>query len=232
MRRTRGFTLVELMVALFAMALLAVLSWRGLDGMARARDITQQRSDEVLALQVGLAQWSADLEGIIELRGMKSLDWNGRVLRMTRRSSASPADGVLVVGWTLRPAQGRSMWLRWQSPPATTRGEIEEAWQRADQWARNPGTDDAAREVAVTPLDDWQLFYFRDNAWTNPQSSDVTSTSIAQVQSPQGGAAPAPGRGGSAQNLPDGVRLVLALPAGGAITGTVTRDWARPELTK
>ena len=30
----RGFTLVELLVALFAMALLAVMSWRGLDGMS------------------------------------------------------------------------------------------------------------------------------------------------------------------------------------------------------
>ena len=33
---SRGFTLVELLVALFALALLAVLGWRGLDGMVRA----------------------------------------------------------------------------------------------------------------------------------------------------------------------------------------------------
>ena len=36
-RTQRGFTLVELLVALFAMALLAIMSWRGLDGMTRAQ---------------------------------------------------------------------------------------------------------------------------------------------------------------------------------------------------
>ena len=41
MQRQRGFTLVELLVALMVMALLAVLSWRGLDGMTRAQTQTQ-----------------------------------------------------------------------------------------------------------------------------------------------------------------------------------------------
>lgn len=227
MQRQRGFTLVELMVALFAMALLAILSWRGIDGMVRSKEITQQRADEVLALQVGLSQWSADFDAITELRGMKALDWNGRVMRLTRRSSASPTDGVLVVGWTLRAAQGRTMWLRWQSMPVTTRGQIEEAWQRADQWARNPGSDDLAREVAIVPLDEWQLFYFRDNAWTNPQSSDVTSTSIVAAVAPAAGAS-APANPASVQNLPDGVRLVITLAPGQAISGAITRDWVRP----
>ena len=31
-----GFTLIELLVAISIMALLAILSWRGLDGMSRA----------------------------------------------------------------------------------------------------------------------------------------------------------------------------------------------------
>ena len=52
-RGVRGFTLIELMVALFAMALLAVMSWRGLDGMSRAQAQTEARSSEVLTLQVG-----------------------------------------------------------------------------------------------------------------------------------------------------------------------------------
>ena len=66
-RRCRGFTLVELLVALVAMALLAVLSWRGLDGMSRAQAQTEARADEVLTLQVGLSQWAADLDAIMQL---------------------------------------------------------------------------------------------------------------------------------------------------------------------
>jgi general secretion pathway protein J len=225
MRRSRvqGFTLVELLVALFAMALLAVLSWRGLDGMTRAQAQTEARADDVLALQVGLAQWGADLDALTQVPGVRALDWNGQVLRLTRRSSASPSDGVLVVGWTRRIDNGNGVWLRWQSTPVTTHGELQQAWARADLWARNPGTEERAREVAVMPLEDWQLFYFRENAWTNPQSSDETSSSVAQAARN-----PASGPQASAGTLPDGVRLVLDLPPGQALNGTITRDWVRP----
>lgn len=221
-RRVRGFTLVELLVALFVMALLAVLSWRGLDGMIRAREQTATRADDVLALQVGLEQWGADLDALVALPGMKAIEWNGRVLRMTRRSTTAPADGIMVVAWTRRVDNGRSLWLRWQAPPATTRGDLVDAWLRADQWSQAPGDEARAREVAIVPLDDWQIFFFRENAWTNPQSSDVTSNSII--------AAAAGGAGTTPQTLPDGVRLVLALPANGAIAGTLSRDWVRPTL--
>ena len=97
LRRVHGFTLVELLVALFAMALLAVMSWRGLDGMTRAQAATAARADEVLTLQVGLAQWSADLDAIVDMAPAPALNWNGRVLRLTRRDTVNPASGVLVV---------------------------------------------------------------------------------------------------------------------------------------
>jgi general secretion pathway protein J len=217
-RASRGFTLVELLVALVALALLAVMSWRGLDGMTRAQQQTEARSDEVLTLQVGLAQWGADLDGLMQLPQQTAIDWNGRVLRLTRRGSASVTDGVLVVGWTRRVVNGNGIWLRWQSPQVTTRGELEEQWQNADLWSQNPGDQERLYEVPVTPLEDWQIFYFRENAWTNPQSSAATT---GAPQLPATGAPPP---------IPDGVRLVLTLPPGQAITGTLTRDWVRPTV--
>jgi general secretion pathway protein J len=222
---SRGFTLVELLVALFAMALLAVMSWRGLDGMTRAQAQTGARADEVLTLQVGLSQWSADLDAVMQLPQMAALDWNGRVLRMTRRGTATPGDGMLVVAWTRRIVNGQGTWLRWQSPQVTTRGELEAQWQRADLWSQNPGDDEKRGEVTVTPLEDWRIFYFRENAWTNPQSSDASSTASTPPAALQGlpntPAAPV---------LPDGIRLVLTLPPGQAISGALTRDWVRPTL--
>jgi general secretion pathway protein J len=227
MRRQAGFTLIELLVALFALSLLAVLSYRGLDGMMRAQASTEARADEVLTLQTGLAQWAADLDAIEQIPGLKAIEWNGRVLRLTRRSTASPTDGLLVVAWARRIVGDKSMWLRWQSPPVTTRGDIDQAWQHADLWSQNASSDDLAREVAVTPLDDWQIFFFRENAWTNPQSSDVTSVSIASVArtAASGTAAVNP------TQQPDGVRLVLQLPGNQAVAGTITRDWVRPQVT-
>ena len=223
-RAARGFTLVELLVALFAMALLAIMSWRGLDGMTRAQSQTQGRSDELLTLQVGLAQWTTDLDALLQLPQATALDWNGRVLRMTRRGTAAAPDRALVVAWARRAVDGNGTWLRWQSPPVATRGELEQAWQQADIWAQNPGDEQKAREVAVVPLDEWQIFFFRGDAWTNPLSSDAPA--VAATPPPAGETA-----GPSVGIVPDGVRLVLTLPPGRAIGGKLTRDWVRPTLS-
>jgi general secretion pathway protein J len=238
--RSRGFTLVELMVALFALSLLAIMSWRGIDGMTRAQQMTATRADEVLTLQIGLAQWSNDLDALQQLPRMSALDWNGRVLRMTRRGTPWPpgtpgiagqagtSPGIVVVAWTRRDTDGIGTWLRWQSPPATTRAQVEEAWQRADVWSQSPGADERRLEVAVVPLADWQLFYYRGDAWTNPLSSDAPGVT-APPTADQSGQPGAPGLQAAAV-LPDGVRLVLTLPPGNAITGVISRDWARPTV--
>ena len=219
-RRQQGFTLVELLVALVVMALLAVMSWQGLDGMARATAQTRQRADALMALQTGLAQWAVDLDamvampppaarppqnsGTVDLPG--PLDWNGRVLRITR-TDAMGEGGLRVVAWSRREVQGAPQWLRWQSEPLQDSAALQAAWQQAAVWAQNPGDAERRREVSITPLAEWQVFYFRNDAWSNPLSS--------------AGAAPA---------APDGVRLVLTLPPGESLSGTLTRDWVRPTV--
>ncbi|MBI5276434.1 MAG: prepilin-type N-terminal cleavage/methylation domain-containing protein [Burkholderiales bacterium] len=219
MRSGRGFTLVELLVALGVMGLLAIMSWRGLDGMTRAHELTGARNDEVLALQTGLAQWGADLDAVVPLAQMPALEWNGRVLRITRRGTASVIDGIHVVAWARRDGH----WLRWETPSLATRGEVESAWQQADLWAANPSDEQRRWEVKVTPLADWQLFYYRNDAWTNPQSSAGQAGPPAAL--PGGTPSAAAGRGA---NIPDGVRLVLELPPGLALAGRITRDWVNP----
>ena len=212
-RRSRGFTLIELLVALAVMALLAIVSWRGLDGMVRAQEQTRQRGDELLVLQAALAQWGTDLDALLPLAHTVPLDWDGQVLRITRRSSAVPDPGALVVAWTRRNVQGQSQWLRWQSPPLRTRAEWQQAWQQAAIWSRNPSDADQRAEMRLMPLTDWQIFYYRGGAWSNPQSSSGTNPE-----------ADAP----ASVTLPDGVRLQLELPPGQALAGRLTRDWVNP----
>lgn len=230
--RVRGFTLIELLVAVAVMALMAGLSWRGLDGMVRAQAQTQQRSDAALTLQAGLGQWKADLDALQPLPQTQTLDWDGRGLRIIRRNTATPGGGLLVVAWTRRNVNGVDQWLRWQSPPQFSRGELQNAWRQAAQWAQNPGDEEKQYEVRIAALAQWQIFYFRGNAWTNPLSSgsDTPSANTGNAVPPVSGneqAAAAPDL-----TLPDGVRLVLTLPPGEALSGNLTLDWVRPALEK
>lgn len=213
--RMRGFTLIELLVAISLMALMAALSWRGLDGMTRAQTQMRQHSDAVLALQAALAQWGADLDALATQPNTPSLDWDGRALRILRRGTATPGAGLRVVAWSRRTIDGTGQWLRWQSPPLTTRDELQLAWQKAAAWAQNPSAQERQREVRIAPLDQWQIFYYRSDAWSNPLSSAGSASE---------------GKVATDLSIPDGVRLVLTLSPGQAISGLVTRDWVRPSV--
>lgn len=231
-RPEHGFTLIELLVAIGLLALMAVMTWRGLDGISRAQGQLQQRSDEVQTLQATLGQWTADLDALAEQPNWKTLDWDGRSMRLLRSDSSASADGLRVVAWMRRGVGGAAQWVRWQSGTLTTRTQLELAWQRAQRWAQTPNPEDAAREVATIALEDWQIFYYRGNAWTNPLSSAGNSAAAppAPPTAAASDAAPAPNLPAKQEPLPDGVRLVLRLPDGQALGGTLTRDWVRPVL--
>ena len=115
------------------------------------------------------------------------------------------------------------MWLRWQSPPLQTLGQWQQAWDSAAQWARNPGDAERAGEVAILPLEQWRLLYYRGGAWSNPQSS-ATSASASTTETAAGAAVSATPR----TPLPEGVRLEITLPPGVALQGTLTYDWFNP----
>ena len=220
---SRGFTLIELLVALAAMALLALLSWRGIDGMARTQLSMRQRTASVTSLQIGLTQWTADLDAVAETGLVSGVDFDGTVLRLTRRDFGSEGSPVRVVGWTRRAVDvtnGTGSWARWQSNPARTRGELQQAWAQAQRWAQAPGISPAQREVTLTGLDQWQIFFYRNNAWSNPQSAADRAATAASAT--VAGVAVVP--------LPDAIRLVLTLPSGQALTGVLTKDWIRPVI--
>jgi len=214
MRSTKGFTLIELLVAIAVMALLALMSWRGLDGMARAQEQNRERGDALLTLQAALSQWSADLDATTSLAQTRAMDWDGRVLRLTRRSADSAQPVVYVVAWTMRAdAAVGARWQRWQSPGFTTRPEWQQAWDRAAAWGQDGGINNnelRGAELGLMPLEAWQLYYFRNDNWSPAVSADALGA----------GAPP-----------PDGVRLVLSLPPGPALAGLLTRDWVRPAAT-
>ena len=250
----RGFTLIEVLVALSVMALLALMSWRGLDGMARVQTDMRERVDGVVSVQTGLSQWSSDLDAVVETALVSGIDYDGRVLRLTRRDASLAGSPLRVVGWARRvidgTQDGRGSWARWQSQPLRTRAELQEAWQQVENWAQSPSAADRQREVAVLGLDQWQIFYYRNNAWSNPLSTaSAAGINPAQVAAVPVPAVPASGAttttptatatagtgastgigldGVALVPLPDGIRLVLSLTAGQPLTGVLTKDWLR-----
>ena len=229
-RQPRGFTLVEVLVALSIMAVIALLSWRGIDGMLRAQDSTRRYTDEVLAIQAGLSQWRADLDAMMSwpsapptpgapaaapgAAAQRSLAWDGSTLRITRASAGEPAAGLRVVAWARRGASGQ--WQRWQSPPLLSQAAWAAAWEAAAAWGQSGGEatgalPGGAQAVTLAAALDWQLYYFRNNAWTSPLSSGAES-------------------GSQTYTLPDGVRLLLTLAPGQALAGPLTLDWVRPDF--
>lgn len=226
--RQGGFTLIELLIAITLMAVLAGLSWRGIDGLIRTRDVTQTQVSQVAVVQTVLAQWQADLDALHSSSVSASgLQWDGRVLRMVRRASSWRADasdpGLWVVGWTRRsdPSQNAAgQWVRWQSPAIQDLAQLKQAWAQVEQWGQNRSANDAAYETNLLPLQQWQITYFRGNAWTNPLSSAGNS-----------GNAGTSSNDASKTELPDAIRLQVDLPSSTGVNGRLTLDWVRPNFS-
>ena len=64
--RAGGFTLVELLVAISILAIVAVLGWRGLDGIVRARVALTQQMETTRGMQLAFAQMQSDCEHIAQ----------------------------------------------------------------------------------------------------------------------------------------------------------------------
>jgi len=219
--RQRGLTLIELLIAISLMAFLSLLGWRGLDTMLRSKDTTQQYSQYISRVQTSLAQWRWDLNAMQVVGGINDagLAWDGRVLRMIRRTSVQTSNaqeaGLCVVAWTLRinASTGKGEWVRWQSQPMNDIASLQQAWNIATQWGQGAQTN-TSNETVLIPIDEWQIYYLRSNAWSNPLSSaDPTSSGSGSI------------------SPPDAVRLSIDLPSAALLHGRLTLDWSRPNFS-
>lgn len=232
---TRGFTLIEMLVALAVMALLALMSWRGLDAMLRAQQVTAGHHAALQSLQGGLAQWQMDLDALVETPYVNAVEWDGRVLRVLRRSPPGRSESLQVVAWALGTANTANAnaanelpsqlhWLRWQSLSLQSRADLLAAWADAAAWGGRAEAASGAQVVAVAPMAAWQVYYFRSGAWV---AADKLLGGIGM-----GGAGnAASGARPSLGDLPEGLRLQLEMPeenSPGPLQGVLQSDWFNP----
>ncbi len=139
LRLVRGFTLIELLVAIAILAVVAVLSWRGLDQIIRGRQIiTHAMEDERVFAQlfdqmrIDVRKASSDDEA-----GQAAVSLSGNVVQIVRELDVpGVAPRLQVVRY--RMAQGRI--VRYASPPLANVGELRRALGGGenDAWSAVP----------------------------------------------------------------------------------------------
>lgn len=122
----RGFTLIELLVAIAIMAVIAVLSWRGLDQIIRGRQtITNAMEDERVFAQlfdqmrIDARQAASDDES-----GQPAVSLAGGGLQIVRQL-ALPGSAPRLQVVRYRVTEGRV--IRYASPPLASVGDLRSA---------------------------------------------------------------------------------------------------------
>ncbi|WP_116118590.1 type II secretion system protein J [Paraburkholderia sp. BL6669N2] len=183
----RGFTLIELLVAIAILAVIAVLSWRGLDQIIRGRQtITSAMEDERVFAQlfdqmrIDARQAASDDEA-----GQAAVSVSGSVLQIVREFRLPGAAPRLQVV-RYRVSDGRV--IRYASPPLANMGELQRALRdgEGEGWSGVPlmgGVGSISAQVYVPKV-----------GWTTQMGEVQSAITEADnnLKVPQLGSAPLP----------------------------------------
>jgi general secretion pathway protein J len=164
MKRTRGlprgFTLVELLVAIGILAMVAVLGWRGLDGIVRARVALTEQMEMTRGMQLAFAQMQSDCEHaadatLLGRRPYLAQDDNRLTLIRTVFNENEPAR-LQVVAYRL--VNGNL--LRRESTATRDLLELDALWQ-----ASLSDTDPTPPVRLQGSVDSMGVLVWQNNAW-------------------------------------------------------------------
>lgn len=129
--RPRGFTLIELLVAISILAIVAVLGWRGLDSIVRARIALTADLEQTRGMQLAFAQLQSDCARIaanstIPNRAPLVAD-EGRLMLVRNVYAENQPSRLQVVSYRVRDG----VLTRHESIATRDLNEIDTAWTAA-----------------------------------------------------------------------------------------------------
>lgn len=225
--RGRGFTLIELLVAISILAIVAVLGWRGLDGIIRSRQALTAQMEQTRGMQLAFAQMQSDCENLAPttlLHGRANLLAETDRLTLVRTVlTENEPSRLQVVSYRVRDG----VLLRRESSATRDLVQLDMLWQGA-----RSDTDPAPAVTLQAGLNGMTMRLWLNGSWRAATSVTLPTTSQQQVATGQSGAAgqggasgPAGGGGASgpnptttqvtaplSNNAPTGLEVSLQLP--------------------
>jgi len=182
----RGFTLVELLVAITVLAIVAVLGWRGLDGIVRSREQLTAQMEQTRGIQLAFAQLQSDLEQIADkgtvLNNHQNLMADNTRLVFIRTVLTENAPTQLqVVSYRIRDG----ILSRRESPSTRDLVQLDGLWQAA----LGDAGGDVQREVALHGgVNGMGVRVWENGAWKQPENASTSFSNVTQSS----GEAPCP----------------------------------------
>jgi general secretion pathway protein J len=175
----RGFTLVELLVAISILAMVAVLGWRGLDGIVRARVALTEQMETTRGMQLAFAQMQSDLEHVA---GQEIMDQRPYLLADQDRLTL-----VRVASTENEPTRLLVVAYRVVDGTLTRRESVgtRDLKQLDALWKSMTNSTDSTQPVALqSGVNAMQVLYWQNNQWRSGPL--LTQAQVGLAQAPTG----------------------------------------------